>query len=293
MADYVREETTSMGKRRNWIDETSQPGGLPLHLRNVLSLIKHVLAIIAVTLATSNLTYASHQHSGPECYDRNGKQMYVPDGFDYPRQAWAGWGISCRTPKLERAAGSGATAPAPGDRPVEWCGWWMRQHLGGQYGPEFNVARNWLSVGRPLDGPRPGAIGVKAHHVFQVVRVVDREHVLAISGNDHNAVQTRIRPTSDVIGWRDVTEESTTAHKAADEHPTLQQPAAGMTAPKSDQTATKHFAIKDTVGNCSVIDVQPSWTSGMQLLGNKNGYSSVKDAQAAVGSDCKGKIDRG
>ena len=67
---------------------------------------------------------------------------------------------------------------------------------------EFDVALNWLNVGRPLDGPRPGAIGVKAHHVFQVVRVVDQGHVLAISGNDHNAVQTRIRPTSDVIGWR-------------------------------------------------------------------------------------------
>ena len=87
----------------------------------------------------------------------------------------------------------------------------MRQHLGGRYGPEFNVARNWLNAGRPLDGPRPGAIGVKAHHVFQVIRVVDRDHVLAISGNDHNDVRTRIRPTSDVIGWRDVTEESTAA----------------------------------------------------------------------------------
>ena len=76
----------------------------------------------------------------------------------------------------------------------------MRQHLGGRYGPEFNVARNWLNAGRPLDGPRPGAIGVKAHHVFQVIRVVDRDHVLAISGNDHNDVRSRIRPTSDVIG---------------------------------------------------------------------------------------------
>jgi hypothetical protein len=91
----------------------------------------------------------------------------------------------------------------------------MRQHLGGRYGPEFNVARNWLNAGRPLDGPRPGAIGVKTHHVFQVIRVVDRGHVLAISGNDHNDVRTRIRPTSDVIGWRDVTDESTAADKPA------------------------------------------------------------------------------
>jgi hypothetical protein len=194
----------------------NQLGGLPLHLRNVLSVIKHILTIAAVTLATGNLAYASHQHSGPECY-QNGHRIYVPDGFNYPRQSWASWGISCRTPKPEIAAGSGATAAESGERPVQWCGWWMRQHLGAHYGPEFNVARNWLNVGRPLDGPRPGAIGVKANHVFQVVRVVDRGHVLAISGNDHNAVQTRIRPTSDVIGWRDVTEERTAADKAAAE----------------------------------------------------------------------------
>jgi hypothetical protein len=35
--------------------------------------------------------------------------------------------------------------------------------------------------------------------------------VLAISGNDHNDVRTRIRLTSDVIGWRDVSEENTAA----------------------------------------------------------------------------------
>jgi hypothetical protein len=30
------------------------------------------------------------------------------------------------------------------------CGWWMRQHLGGHYGPEFNTARNWLNAGQAL-----------------------------------------------------------------------------------------------------------------------------------------------
>jgi hypothetical protein len=93
----------------------------------------------------------------------------------------------------------------------------MRQHLGGHYGPEFNVARNWLNAGRPLEGPRVGAIGVKAHHVFQVIQVIDPGHVLAISGNDYNAVRTRIRPTSDVIGWRDVSEAPTIANKPAAE----------------------------------------------------------------------------
>jgi hypothetical protein len=84
----------------------------------------------------------------------------------------------------------------------------------------------WLNAGRPLDGPRPGAIGVKAHHAFQVIRVVDRDHVLAISGNDHNDVRTRIRPTSDVIGWRDVTDESTAAGKPAADTATTDKPAA-------------------------------------------------------------------
>jgi hypothetical protein len=190
-------------------------------------------------------------------------------------------------PKLEIAASSGSTSVESADRPLEWCGWWMRQHLGRHYGPEFNVARNWLNAGRPLDEPRPGAIGVKAHHVFQVVRVVDQGHVLAISGNDHNAVLTRIRPTSDVIGWRDFSDERTSVAQIA------ARSGVGLTVMKSDQTATKHFAIKDTAGNCSVIDAQPSQASGMQVIGDKNGYSSIADAQAVLSWNCKAKIERG
>ena len=70
------------------------------------------------------------------------------------------------------------------------------------------------------------AIGVKAHHVFQVIQVVDQRHVLAISGNDHNAVRTRTRPTSDVIGWRDVTEEGPAADKPATDKVTSDKTAA-------------------------------------------------------------------
>ena len=182
-----------------------------MHLRSVLFVVKYILVIAAVTFTTARLA-----HSGAECY-HNGRRLYVPDGLNYPCQAWASWGISCRTPEPAIAAGSGPTIAYSQERPAEWCGWWMRQHLGEHYGPEFNVARNWLNAGRPLDGPRPGAIGVKAHHVFQVVQVIDPEHVLAISGNDHNAVTTRIRPTSDVIGWRDVSEEAPASNETAAE----------------------------------------------------------------------------
>jgi hypothetical protein len=196
---------------------------MPLRLCSVLSSIKVILTIGAVTFLADNQTYAAH--SGAECY-LHGRRIYVPDGLNYPRQAWAGWGITCRTATPEIAAESAAIGADSTERPSEWCGWWMRQHLGGRYGPEFNVARNWLNAGRPLDGPRPGAIGVKAHHVFQVIRIVDQDHVLAISGNDHNEVRTRIRPTSDVIGWRDVTEESTAAAKAAADTATTDKTAA-------------------------------------------------------------------
>ena len=34
-----------------------------------------------------------------------------------------------------------------------------------------------------------------------------------------NAVRTRIRPTSDAIGWRDVTEERSAADKTATDEP--------------------------------------------------------------------------
>jgi hypothetical protein len=205
----------------------------------LLSVIKVMLIVAAVILSTASRTYAAH--SGGECY-LHGHRIYVPDGLNYPRQAWAGWGISCRTskPDLVAGSGSGSAGAESAERPAEWCGWWMRQHLGGQYGAEFNVARNWLNAGRPLDGPRPGAIGVKAHHVFQVIRIVDRDHVLAISGNDHNDVRTRIRPTSDVIGWRDVTEQSTAADKPGADKPAADTADTDKTAPDkigSDKSA--------------------------------------------------------
>jgi hypothetical protein len=196
------------------VRQAQDKGGVPLHVGNLPSAIRLIAVIAAMTAMTDKLAYAAHP--SPDCY-HNGHRIYVPDGLHYPRQAWAGWGISCRASKPEPAAASEAMGAASDERPLEWCGWWMRQHLGGHYGSEFNVARNWLTVGRPLDGPRPGAIGVRAHHVFQVVRVIDSGHVLAISGNDHNDVRTRIRSTSDVIGWRDVTEEGTAVGKPADE----------------------------------------------------------------------------
>jgi hypothetical protein len=58
------------------------------------------------------------------------------------------------------------------------------------------------------------------------------------------------------------------------------------------QAGTQHFAVKDTVGNCAVVDTLPSKVSGLRIVGNEQGYGSVSDAQKALGSDCVSKIDR-
>ena len=88
-------------------------------------------------------------------------------------------------------------------RPSAWCGWEMRQLVGGNAGPEYNLARNWAHWGRPAGGPAPGVIGVMPHHVFKVVQVLGHGTVLAISGNDGHAVRVRPRSTAGVIAWRE------------------------------------------------------------------------------------------
>ena len=56
--------------------------------------------------------------------------------------------------------------------------------------------------------------------------------------------------------------------------------------------ATSHFAVKDPVGNCAVVDTHPSKGSGLKIMGEKSGYRSEADAQNALGSRCKSVIDR-
>lgn len=87
---------------------------------------------------------------------------------------------------------------------LPWCGIWMESHTG-IHGPG-NLARaiEWRNVGQPASGPAPGVIGVMAHHVFQVVQVLEHGMVLAISGNDGGAVRTRPRSTAGVVAWRRV-----------------------------------------------------------------------------------------
>ena len=56
--------------------------------------------------------------------------------------------------------------------------------------------------------------------------------------------------------------------------------------------AAQHYAVEDTVGNCSVIDARPS--ADLKILGNNGGYDSVAAAKKALSSvsSCHGMIQR-
>ena len=61
--------------------------------------------------------------------------------------------------------------------------------------------------------------------------------------------------------------------------------------------AAEHYAVVDTVGNCSVIDTKPSpyHISGLKILGDKIGYSSPAAAEKVFKSghsECKAMIER-
>jgi hypothetical protein len=90
-----------------------------------------------------------------------------------------------------------------GGKPRAWCGWWMRQQVGSDPGPEFNLAANWRRYGRP-SSPTPGAVAIwrNNHHVGKVVSVNGSE-VCTISGNSGaGGVNQRCEPLNHFAGFR-------------------------------------------------------------------------------------------
>ncbi len=87
-----------------------------------------------------------------------------------------------------------------GRRPAAWCGWQMRQLVGGDPGPSYNLARNWAHWGHA--GPvGVGAVVVWPHHVGKIVGQ-EGGHWVIESGNDGHALRTRPRSISGAIAIR-------------------------------------------------------------------------------------------
>jgi hypothetical protein len=97
-------------------------------------------------------------------------------------------------------AAQSAYRGALGGRPSAWCGWEMRQLVGADPGPAFNLARNWAHWGR--GGPAGvGAVVVWSHHVGKIVGEADGAWVIE-SGNDGHQVRTRPRSIAGAIAIR-------------------------------------------------------------------------------------------
>lgn len=87
-------------------------------------------------------------------------------------------------------------------RPARWCGWYMRTQVGHDPGASFNLARNWARYGSPARGPARGVIAVWRSHVGKIVGRNAKGQWLVHSGNDSNAVRTRVRSLRGVIAYR-------------------------------------------------------------------------------------------
>jgi hypothetical protein len=114
--------------------------------------------------------------------------------------AWSAPPAYRATSNLTYRGGASAYHSAIGPRPRAWCGWQMRQMVGSDPGPEYNLARNWAHWGHP--GPAGiGAIVVWAHHVGKIVGQ-QNGHWIIESGNDGNRVRARPLPITHAIAIR-------------------------------------------------------------------------------------------
>jgi hypothetical protein len=173
--------------------------------------------VLAVAVATTTMMFAQsayardHRHRH---YHHNGHhhRLVASRGtrakpqWGWPASNASGW-TSQATTALFASAESAPSAQSNaryrsrgGGRPAAWCGWEMRQLVGADPGPSFNLARNWTRWGRP--GPAGiGAVVVWAHHVGKIVGQENGEWIIE-SGNDGHALRTRPRSIAGAIAIR-------------------------------------------------------------------------------------------
>jgi len=112
---------------------------------------------------------------------------FAPQGFGFSGQQYDA--------QPQRTASRGL-----GGRPAAWCGWEMRQLVGGDPGPSYNLARNWAHWGH--SGPvGVGAVVVWPHHVGKIVGQQNGQWIVE-SGNDGHALRSRARSIAGAIAVR-------------------------------------------------------------------------------------------
>jgi hypothetical protein len=151
------------------------------------------VAFAAVTIFTQ--AAQAHEHHRHRAYHHVARSHYRGSRMEarasYTRHSY-GFG--------DAQYGARRLTGGAGPRPAAWCGWAMRQLVGGDPGPSFNLARNWARWGR--SGPAGiGAIVVWPHHVGKIVGRENGEWVIE-SGNDGHALRSRARSIAGAIAIR-------------------------------------------------------------------------------------------
>jgi hypothetical protein len=152
-----------------------------------------VTAAAAALFILSQPAQAHEHHARHHAYREARRHAPMVRQFEQPQDQQGGWNTFA--------------APAPsvyrgevGARPAAWCGWEMRQLVGSDPGPQFNLARNWSHWGHA--GPvGVGAVVVWSHHVGKIVGQ-DGGQWLIESGNDGHAMRTRVRSIAGAIAIR-------------------------------------------------------------------------------------------
>jgi hypothetical protein len=159
-----------------------------------------VTAVIAATFVCMQSAQAhahSHRHHGHRVARSRAvstSNMYTSFGAPFAPQA-----ESFSAPQFGGQVRH-AVFHGLGGRPAAWCGWAMRQLVGSDPGPSYNLARNWAHWGH-AGPPGIGAVVVWPHHVGKIVGRENGQWVIE-SGNDGHALRTRPRSIAGAIAIR-------------------------------------------------------------------------------------------
>jgi len=151
-----------------------------------------IMAAVAAVLAFAQTAHAREHHHRHGYYHAAWRHVHGRRYAAAPYREFAAEAFAWTTPTTYRGGF--------GPRPKAWCGWEMRQMVGGDPGPQFNLARNWARWGHA--GPAGvGAVVVWAHHVGKIVGQENGAWLIQ-SGNDGGRVRTRPLPIRGAIAIR-------------------------------------------------------------------------------------------
>jgi hypothetical protein len=149
--------------------------------------------LMATTAAIFVLSQSAQAHDHHARHYAARRHVLTRQQWAQPQDPSSAWGAFA-------ASAPAAYGGAVGARPAAWCGWEMRQLVGGDPGPQYNLARNWSHWGHA--GPAGvGAVVVWAHHVGKIVGQ-EGDQWLIESGNDGHAVRTRVLSIAGAVAIR-------------------------------------------------------------------------------------------